>query len=221
MLTESIDPAALDELRSVLEHSRRLGFLGPGDVDVHIDNGVAFLEAIRSAPLAGPRTDVLRVLDLGSGGGVPGLVMAKLRTDLETVLLDAAQRRTTFLEHAVSDLAVSDRTRVVRGRAEEMARDPELRQAFDVVTARSFGPPAVTVECALGFVQGPGGVVLVSEPPDGGDDRWASAALAEVGVRLGPVMTQGTASIRRLDVVDAVPDRIPRRVGVPGRRPLF
>ena len=156
---------AAGALRDVLLRSRELGFLGPGDVEAHIRNADVFLEALSSraggatasgsAPDAPAAGDVgppssspgpARLLDLGSGGGVPGLVIAAARDDLQIVLLDAAERRTAFLEQAVAELGIGSRVTVVRGRAEELGRDPELRRRFDVVTARSFGPPAVTAE---------------------------------------------------------------------------
>lgn len=209
----SIDPAGRALIEVLLERSRDLGFLGPGPVSVHLDNASAFLRAI------GERRG--RVLDLGSGGGVPGLVIGVARPDLELVLLDASDRRTTFLRRAVLELAITDRIEVVRGRAEDVARDPAHRGRYDIVTARSFGPPAVTLECGLGFLHGPGGCLFVSEPPEADLDRWPVTRLRDMAVVPGPLVRCGGGSVRRLDVVGDVPDRIPRRVGVPARRPLF
>lgn len=220
-MQEPVDASALEALRSVLERSRQIGFLGPGDIDDHIANGAAFLRVLHlcAPPRAVPTA--IRVLDLGSGGGVPGLVVAVLRPDIDLVLLDAARRRTDFLEQATHELGVSTSTHVLRGRAEEVARDLRWRGAFDVVTARSFGRPAVTLECALGFLRSPGGSLLVSEPPDDDDERWPVERLAEIGVRARSTVHEGASSIRCIDVVAAVPEWIPRRVGVPSRRPLF
>jgi 16S rRNA (guanine527-N7)-methyltransferase len=204
-------------LRDVLLRSRELGFLGPGDVDAHVRNAEAFLVGIPPSPASRS----LRLLDLGSGGGVPGLVIAAERSDLQITLLDAAERRTAFLEWAVHELGVGTRVSVVRGRAEELARDEPLRGAFDVVTARSFGPPAVTAECAVGFLSGPGSVLLVSEPPGGDPDRWPAEPLAAMGLRPGTTWTNGVATVRALDVIGPCPPSLPRRVGVPARRPRF
>src|SRR5690606_17211507 len=126
-----------------------------------------------------------RVLDLGSGGGVPGLVLAVRRPDLDVVLLDAMSRRCTFLEAAAAELGLAGRVRVVCERAEVAARDPELRGTFDVVVARSFAAPPVTAECAAGFLR-VGGRLLVSEPPDHtGEERWPAAPLDELGLTVG------------------------------------
>ena len=88
------------------------------------------------------------VLDLGSGGGVPGLVLVVERPDLSVTMLDANKRRTDFLDEALMTLGAGDRANVIRARAEEAGRNALLRGAFDQVVSRSFGPPAVVAECA-------------------------------------------------------------------------
>ena len=210
-------------LTTVLTRSRELGFLGPGPVEAHVRNAEAFLPGLdRWAAVdvaAGPNRPVL--LDLGSGGGVPGLVLALQRPGFDVVLVDAAQRRTEFLTWAVEELGLEQRVRVVRGRAEELARATALRGTVDVVTSRSFGPPPVTAECAVGFLRGPGSVLLVSEPPDADPDRWPAEPLAHMGLRPGTTWSLGSATVRALDVVADCPPELPRRVGVPSRRPAF
>ena len=197
--------ALLDQL----ERARRLGFLGPGPVDAHLDQTASFLLA-----LADVRGDVL---DLGSGGGVPGLIVAVARPDLRLVLLDARARRCGFLEEAVRDLAV-DGT-VLEGRAEDLAHGLE-RGGFEAVVARSFGPPAATAECGSPFLR-VGGRLLVSEPPPPADPgRWPSAGLATLGLTVGERVGTGPA-VQVLNQDAPCPDAFPRRVGLPQHRPLF
>ena len=112
---------------------------------------------------------------------------------------------------------------MVAARAEEVGRDPAFRGLMPMVTARSFGAPAVTAECAAPLLR-PGGILLVSEPPDGpeGPDRWPAGALAELGIEgPGRLIEMGGYHFRRLDQLRRCPDRYPRRTGVPSRRPLF
>ncbi|MGH9010738.1 MAG: RsmG family class I SAM-dependent methyltransferase [Acidimicrobiia bacterium] len=163
-----------------------------------------------------------RVLDLGSGGGLPGLVLATYRPELELILLEARQRPCRFLREAVSALDLTQVT-VVEARAEDAARRPNLRESFDAVVARSFGPPAVTAECAVGFLR-PGGGLVVSEPP--GDEerdaaaRWPQPGLEELG--LSPPATGGGTGGSFVVIEKTRPDdRWPRRVGVPAKRPLW
>ena len=167
-----------------------------------------------------------RWLDLGSGGGLPGLVLALCWPDSEAVLLDSAERRTSFLVDAVRSLGWTGRVTVLRARAEEAGRRPDLRGRFDVVVARSFGAPPVTAECAAPFLC-PGGVLLVSEPPttassEGESDRrrWPPEGLAAVGQAPGPFVRNrfGYQVVRQVQVC---PDQFPRRVGLATKRPLY
>ena len=83
---------AAPPLLAVLERSRALGFLGPGPVDDHVAHAQGFVAA-----LEGVRG---RVVDLGAGGGLPGLVVATARPDLELVLVEAIGKRAAFLREA-------------------------------------------------------------------------------------------------------------------------
>lgn len=219
---------------SVLARARALGFLGAGSVEVQVDHALGF----GAGPIGVHGDPVVRLLDLGSGGGVPGLVLASAWPDAEVVLLDASDRRTAFLAESVHALGWADRVRVVRDRAEVVGRDPDLRGRFDAVVARGFGPPAVTAECGAPFLA-VGGHLVVSEPPasgrgqrraakaalpepvdqDGGQ-RWDAAVLGQLGLELDRAWDR-PYHYRSLVLRRPCPDRYPRRDGVPGRRPLF
>jgi 16S rRNA (guanine527-N7)-methyltransferase len=196
------------DLLAQLERARSLGFLGPGPAAAHLEHAATFvatLEAVNG-----------RVIDLGSGGGVPGLVIACERPDLELVLVDAMDKRCRFLEQAVEALGCSHVT-VVQGRAETLGRS-ELRGSAAAVVARSFGPPAVTAECAAPLLT-VGGILVVSEPPEA-EDRWPAAGVAELQLvatehRVGP------PALQILRQTAPCPERFPRRIGIPAKRPLF
>lgn len=154
-------------------------------------------------------------LDLGSGGGVPGLLLAEVWSGTAFVLLDADRRRASFLDRAVIDLGWAERVRVIHGRAEEEGRRPELRGRFDFVSARSFGPPAVVAECGAPFLR-VGGVLVVSDPPGGPAGRWPADGLAKLGLT-----GEAGSGVTVLHQETRCPDKYPRRAGVPARRPLF
>src|SRR5204862_3634643 len=119
-------------LLDVLAEAARLGFLGRGPVEPHVAHAARFATVLRPAST---------VLDLGSGAGVPGLVLAALRPETQVVLLDARRQRTDFLERAVGRLGWGDRVTVVAGRAEDIGRSPVWRGRMPAVTARAFGSP--------------------------------------------------------------------------------
>jgi 16S rRNA (guanine527-N7)-methyltransferase len=225
-------PADLAAIESVLERSRSLGFLGPGSLRVQVEHALGFT----AGPVgADDRAVTDRVLDLGSGGGVPGLVLALAWPDAEMVLLDASARRTTFLAEAVAELGVAERVRVVRSRAEPAGHDPMLRGCFDVVVARGFGPPPVTAECGAPFLV-VGGRLLVSDPPAEGPepgaaatppspapvvaDRWPADGVAGLGLVVEMTWSD-PFHYRSLLLERPCPERFPRRDGVPAKRPLF
>lgn len=198
-------------LTAVLEEARRQGFLGPGPVERHVEHAGRFVERCPDVPAL--------ALDLGSGGGVPGLVLALAWPASHWVLLDASERRTAFLGRAVRRLGLTARVEVVRARAEAAAHLPQWREAFDTVVARGFGPPAVVAECATGFLE-PGGVLLVSEPPAGSEPnrpRWPAEGLRSMGL----TVRVGHGPVAVLEKTGPCPEELPRRVGVPAKRPWF
>ena len=202
----------------MLRRSAERGFLGGMEIDEQIRHALGFVHAVEAELGRPPRS----VIDLGTGGGLPGLVLIASWTSAQVVLFDANERRTEFLQGEIESWGVSHRVDVVRGRAEEVGRSTLYRQQFEVATARSFGSPAVTAECGSPFVE-VNGWMIVSEPPeDDSEDRWPSAGVAQLGLVLSPrVRFDERFSYQPLQKVDEIPDRYPRRTGIPAKRPLF
>ena len=223
---------ALDEeqrrrVERILGDARRHGFLGPGPLEPHLGHALAFGRVVRGvlAPDGEARAAAdarwpVAVLDLGSGGGLPGLVLATVWRAAAFTLLDAAARRAEFLEEAARRLELSNVV-VLHGRAEALGRMAAHRGGYGAVVARSFGPPAVTAECAAPFLSG-GGILVVSDPPDGerAGRRWVPEGLRMLGMSRAVryVEEYGYTVVRQ---ESACPERFPRRVGVPAKRPLF
>lgn len=196
------------DLLDQLERARQLGFLGPGPVEAHVEHAQAFLDQLGGV--------TGHLVDLGSGGGVPGLVIATARPDLQVELVESMGKRATFLRDAVASLALNNVT-VTEERAENVGRGPSRGRA-NAVTARSFAPPAPTAECAAPLLA-TGGILVVSEPPDA-TDRWPTPGLAQLGMAPGR-RAGGAPAIQVIEQVVSCPERFPRRVGVPAKRPLF
>ena len=209
-MSEPGSAAADPGLRDQLERARGLGLLGPGPVADHVVHSLGFLPALAGV--------VGHLVDLGSGGGVPGLPIALARPDLRITLVDASARRAAFLDAAVRALELESRAEVVLGRAELLGHGA-LRGTADAVVARSFGPPAATAECAAPLLR-PGGILIVSEPPEAQGERWPASPLEELGLVPGAAWP-GPPRLQVLEQVTACPHRFPRRDGVPAKRPLF
>ena len=210
---EGDDGAAVLE---TLSEARELGLLGPAPLEGQVDHARGFALALEAAGIAQPYS----ALDLGSGGGIPGLVLALAWPGARFTLLDAGRRRAAFLRRAVLRCGLEERVTVVEGRAEEAGRDPRQRGAYQLVVARSFGPPATTAECAAPFL-GVRGALVVSEPPDEDEGaRWSEAGLALLGMG-PPLLVRETFGYAVIPQVSSCPERFPRRVGVPSKRPLF
>lgn len=151
------------------------GLIGPRETprlwDRHLINCAAVAELV-------PQGSSL--IDLGSGAGLPGVVLAMLLPDSEVVLLEPLARRAAFLEETVQELGLGN-TAVRRARAEDVAG----QLSADVVTARAVAPMERLADLALGLVR-PGGLVLAIK----------GAAAAQELAQAGPVL-------RRLGVQDA------------------
>lgn len=142
------------------------------------------------------------LIDVGTGAGFPGVPVAILRPDCRLTLLDSLNKRLTFLETLCREVGV-DAVRI-HARAEEGGRQPKLREAFDVATARAVAGLPLLCEYCLPFVK-PGGQFLALKGPDGETELDAAKrALAELHGKAEKVVTltlpepQGGESQRRL-----------------------
>jgi 16S rRNA (guanine527-N7)-methyltransferase len=230
----------VDVSSEFLLEARSLGLLGPGPLEVHRQHSTGFAEALsrvwtdpdRTFDLAfnpGATGASTNLLDLGSGGGVPGMLVAELWTDAAVSVLESSERRCDLLRRWVTEAGWESRVMVLRGRAEELGRDPGLRGHFDAVMARSFGRPSATAECAAPFLR-VDGLLVVSDPPvtdraasahsETEETRWPPGPLGQLG--LGDPLTitdpYHFTILRQLVICS---DRYPRRTGVPSKRPLF
>lgn len=156
------------------------------------------------------------VLDLGSGGGLPGLLAILDPAWTRVLLVDRSQRRCAFLRTCVAELGVGDLVEVVVGEAEGLARREDLRERADAVVARSFGPPAATLECAAPLAR-VGGFIVVADPPAG--RSWPADGLVLLG--LSEVEHIGDTELSIFEKVERSDQRFPRRSGVPSRKPLW
>jgi 16S rRNA (guanine527-N7)-methyltransferase len=161
------------DLLETLRQAQRFGFFGARPIEEAVEHSMSFVAA-----LALERPD--SIVDLGSGGGLPGLVIADACRDTSVLLVDRREKRTDFLQRAITRLGF-DHVAVFAGDVDHLCRQVETgrRGPFAAVTARGFGPPDLTLRCARRLV-GTEGVIVISEPPSG--NRWDAALLDELGL---------------------------------------
>lgn len=163
-----------------------------------------------------------RVLDLGTGGGIPGIPLAILRPDLDISLLDSEQKKLLFCEKATVDCGAD--IRILWGRAEELGRKPELREQFDFVVSRAMASCSMLFELGVPFLK-PHGVLIAMKGRnfDPEAERLTSAceALGLAHLPDAPYEIEGEhkvlISVQRGDTLD---DRYPRRFAKIRREPL-
>ncbi len=167
----------------------------------------------------------VRVLDLGTGAGFPGLPLKIVRPDLELTLLDATRKKVAFLEQAVAALGLRG-VHPLWGRAEEVAHRPGHREAYGRVVARAVAPLCVLAELGLPFLV-PGGLLIAQKGPKVEEELPPlPKALDRLGGRLREVVAVdlpfggGSRYLVLLEKVASTPGAYPRRPGLPQRRPL-
>jgi 16S rRNA (guanine527-N7)-methyltransferase len=163
-----------------------------------------------------------KVVDVGSGGGLPGLPLKIALPSLRLTLVEADQAKAAFLVRACAALGLRD-VEVVARRAEDVGRDPLYRDSFDVAVARALAPMPVLVELCLPLVRVGGR--LLAQKTEGEDMGGASRAIDALGGSLNGVVAAPSAARRAgtvviVDKVRPTPPAYPRRAGVPSRKPL-
>jgi 16S rRNA (guanine527-N7)-methyltransferase len=159
------------------------------------------------------------VIDVGTGGGVPGVPLALVRPDLRFTMLDATAKKTAFVRAAMDMFGV-EHSKVLTLRAEEAGRYPQYRDTFDAAIARAVGPMATVAELVTPFVK-PGGVALLIKGEKAGEElAEAKAALhLLLSAHVGTIETP-TGRIVVLEKMRPTPKAYPRGNGEPKRKPL-
>ena len=166
---------------------------------------------------------VSTLVDVGSGGGLPGLALKVALPEVRLTLVEANRRKAAFLVHAAARLGLAG-VEVVARRAEEAGRDPALRDRFDAAVARALAPMPVLVELCLPFVR-PGGRLLAMKAGAEAEVRAAAPAIARLAGRFvalveAPSAARTLGQVVVIEKLGPTPDEFPRRPGVPSRRPL-
>jgi len=187
-----------------------------------------FLDSLTVA-LAGetltPGAD-LRLIDVGTGAGIPGIPLKIVFPDIKLVLLDSVAKKAAFLHHLNHKLGL-DNVEIVVGRAEEVAHEAPYRESFDIVLSRGVAPLATLVELTLPFCTIGGSFIAQKKGAIDQEISQASKAIGLLGGRLREVKRVNLEEFtdkRQLVIIDKVsptPSLYPRRPGVPAKRPFL
>jgi 16S rRNA (guanine527-N7)-methyltransferase len=185
---------------------------------LHLLDSLSALSLIDGVERAG------RCIDLGSGGGVPGLVLALARPGRHWLLVDSVRKKADVLREFVAGLAI-DNVEVLAERAEVLGHAPDHRESHDLVAARACATLPVLAEYALPLLSVGGALVAWKGPISDAELRGGALAATALGGSAPQVLPSGFEELgdHRFIVIgkDApTPGRYPRRPGEPGRHPL-
>lgn len=182
----------------------------------HIEDSLSLLEVpeIKKAS---------SMMDLGSGGGLPGLILAIMRPDATVTCLDATKKKVRAIEEMALSLGLTN-VIPLHARAEEAGRLPKLRQSFDVVVARAVAPLATLLEYSAPFTRIHGSMVFMKGPAVEDEVRDAEEARRRLRVSAPRIETYSIAERDFSRVIyplkEYVPKGYPRRNGLPRSKPL-
>ena len=155
--------------------AQRLGVIGATELAVEINHARGFVAALEELSTGSS------VLDIGSGGGLPGLVIAHDRPDVKVTLVDRREKRTDILRRQVGRLRADHPELEIRVQCADVTDHAVLRGPWHAVTARSFGSPVVVLAAAAPHLVD-GGLLVVSDPPGSSStDRWRTEILTPQG----------------------------------------
>lgn len=184
--------------------------------ELHVAEALAVLDS-----LAVPEGS--HVLDLGSGGGLPGLVFAIQRPDLQITCLDARTKKCAFVSGVSEDLDLSNVT-AVPGRAETLAHTMRFREGFHLVVSRAVARASVVAELSRGFVADGGSIAMIKGPSY--TEEMPGLAKVSSSLALAPPRARSVDRAPRptwivqAEVVGSAPPWVPRPDGQPAGRPL-
>ncbi|XP_073035761.1 uncharacterized protein [Primulina eburnea] len=216
---------------SLLQWNQKMNLTAVKDeneaMERHVEDSLALVEPICSSYMSccGSSFQNLSVIDVGSGAGLPGLILAIACPGWKVTLLESMNKRCVFLEHVVGSIGMQN-VQVIRERAENLGQNPAFRESFDIAVARAVAEMRVLAEYCLPLVR-VGGLFLAAK----GHDPQEEVTRAERAIHLmGASLLQAcfveshskygqrTAIICRKN--GPTPKNYPRVPGTPSRAPL-
>ena len=167
------------------------------------------------------------LVDVGSGGGLPGIPIKIVAPELEATLVESTAKKAHFLRRAVQTLSLDGAT-VTNARVEEIARTEAYRGAYDIATARAVARLSVVAEYCVPLLKVGGYVISMKGRPDDDEISEGERAAEKLGARVStlirvsrlPGLEEKERCLVILEKVEETPEEYPRNVGVPAKKPL-
>lgn len=165
------------------------------------------------------------IIDIGTGGGFPGVPMRIVKEDSKMVLLDSLNKRINFLNEVINDLNLSN-IKTIHGRAEDFAQTAEYRQRFDLAVSRAVANLTVLLEFCLPYVKVGGYFVALKGPAIEEEIKAAEGALKALGGKIEKIIEvdiEGSDLKHNLLVVKKIkdtPKKYPRKAGMVTKNPI-
>ena len=216
-------PERLDIYLDMLtEWNQRIDLTAVTDETETIDKHFIDSLTVLKTDLVRPGTDLI---DVGTGAGFPGLVLAMALDSIRVTLLDAQQKRLSFLEQVCKNAGISN-IKIIHARAEDGARKPELREQFDYAAARALAPLNVLSEYLLPYVKQDGlalcwkGPSLKDELVSGSKAAYLLGGRLEMPVSCPVAGRDWEHTILPIRKIRHTPESFPRKAGIPKNKPL-
>lgn len=216
---------------TLLQWNQKMNLTAVTDVDEvmerHIEDSLAILPPIQDSYVShcNASIDSIKLVDVGTGAGLPGLVLAIACPAWKVTLLESMNKRCDFLEHAVSVTGLSN-VEVVRGRAENLGQNVSFREKFDVAVARAVAEMRILAEYCLPLVR-VGGLFIAAKGHDPQEEvRNAERSLKLMGsstLQLCSVESRSPYGQRTAIICSKdrpTPRKYPRDPGTPAKLPL-
>ena len=161
-----------------------------------------------------------KIIDVGTGGGFPGVPLAIASKDKDFILMDSLAKRLKVIDELLNRIEVGN-ARTLHGRAEDLARDPEYREAFDLCVSRAVADMSVLAEYTLPFVKIGGAVAAYKSEDIEEELSGAENAIRKLGGEI--LRTESTGPNRQIVIIKKTaktPRTYPRKAGTPKKEPI-